>query len=205
MPRPTTASAAPCSPRARCPRALAECSEAIRLKPDFAEAHNNLGNALSEQGKWAEAVAEYRVAIGLKPDFAAGYLGLGTALQREGKMAEAVPAYREAIRLDPGSAEAHCNLGLVLMMQGDPDGALTLLRRGHELGTRRPGWRNPSAQWVADAERKVMEARLPALVKGEFRPKDAAERLGFARMCATRIGTPPPPACGTSSWRPNPG
>ena len=79
------------------------------------------------------------MAIGLKPGFAAGYLGLGTALQRDGKMAEAVPAYREAIRLDPGSAEAHCNLGLVLMMQGDPDGALTLLRRGHELGTRRPG------------------------------------------------------------------
>jgi tetratricopeptide (TPR) repeat protein len=164
--------------------AVAECREAIRLKPDFAEAHGNLGNALSEQGHWAEAAAEYRAAIRLKPDHAPGHLSLGTALQREGKLAEAVPEYREAIRLKPDSAEAHCNLGQILMMQGDPAGALPLLRRGHELGTRRPGWRNPSGQWIADAERKVMEARLPGLVKGEDRPKDAAERLAFARLCA---------------------
>jgi eukaryotic-like serine/threonine-protein kinase len=164
--------------------AVAECREAIRLNPDLAEAHNNLGNALGEQAKWAEAAAEYREAIRLKPDLAAGHLGKGTALQRQGKLVEAAPAFREAIRLDPRSAEAHCNLGLVLMMQGDPAGALPLLRRGHELGTRRPGWRNPSAQWIADAERDVMEARLSALVKGEVPPEDAAERLAMARMCA---------------------
>ena len=40
--------------------AIAECRTAIRLKPDFAEAHNNLGNALSDQGKTDEAIAEYR-------------------------------------------------------------------------------------------------------------------------------------------------
>ena len=42
--------------------------EAIRLKPDYAEAHNNLGIALTDQGKLDEAVAEYREAIRLKPD-----------------------------------------------------------------------------------------------------------------------------------------
>ena len=42
--------------------AIAEYRAAIRLKPDFAEAHCNLGNALTDQGKLDEAVAEYRAA-----------------------------------------------------------------------------------------------------------------------------------------------
>ncbi len=31
--------------------------------PNFAQAHNNLGFALSAQGKTSEAIAEYREAI----------------------------------------------------------------------------------------------------------------------------------------------
>jgi Flp pilus assembly protein TadD len=40
------------------------------LKPDYAEAHNNLGEALNELGKLNEAEASYKQAIALKPDFA---------------------------------------------------------------------------------------------------------------------------------------
>ena len=40
------------------------------MNPGYAEAHNNLGNALKEQGKLDEAVACYRRALELKPDFA---------------------------------------------------------------------------------------------------------------------------------------
>ena len=54
--------------RARLDEAIAEFREAIRLKPDYAEAHNNLGIALKAQGKLDEAIAEYRAAIRLKPD-----------------------------------------------------------------------------------------------------------------------------------------
>jgi len=43
---------------------------AIKLNPDFALAHNNLGSALSVEGKIEEAVSHYKMAIGLKPDFA---------------------------------------------------------------------------------------------------------------------------------------
>jgi serine/threonine-protein kinase len=59
-----------------------------------------------------------------------------------------------------------------------------MYRKGHELGTRQPGWRYPSAQWVAGAERlAALAARLPALLKGEDRPRDLAERLALAQMC----------------------
>ena len=46
---------------------MAQYQRALALKPDFAEAHNNLGNALQEQGKADEAVAHYRRALALKP------------------------------------------------------------------------------------------------------------------------------------------
>ncbi len=42
----------------------------MELKPDYAEAHNNLGNALKDQGKLNEAVACYRRALEAKPGFA---------------------------------------------------------------------------------------------------------------------------------------
>ena len=48
--------------------AVAAGREAIRLKPDDAHAHSNLGNALKDQGKLDEAIAEYRTAIRLKPE-----------------------------------------------------------------------------------------------------------------------------------------
>ena len=164
--------------------AIAEYREAIRLKPDLASAHFNLGNALRGRGKLDEAIAAYREAIRLKPDNAGAHNNLGLALADRGKVSEGIAEYREAIRLKPDYAEALCNLGLLLRRQGDYAGSLAMLRRGHELGSRQPGWPYPSAQWLAQAERMAaLAARLPALLKGEDRPRDVVERLTLARMC----------------------
>ena len=64
--------------------AIAACREAIRLKPDLAEAHSNLGNALRESGDVRGAIAAWREAIRLKPDFAAAHSNLGNALVDSG-------------------------------------------------------------------------------------------------------------------------
>ena len=44
--------------------------EAVRLKPDFAIAHFNLGCVLLEQAKRDEAMTHLREALRLKPDYA---------------------------------------------------------------------------------------------------------------------------------------
>ena len=51
---------------------------AIKLKPDYALAHNNLGNALFAEGKIEEAISHYKMAIKLKPDYALAHNNLGT-------------------------------------------------------------------------------------------------------------------------------
>jgi tetratricopeptide (TPR) repeat protein len=164
--------------------AIAAYREAIRLRPDDARAHTNLGNALRDQGKVDEAIAAYREAIRLQPDLAKAHGNLGEALRRQGKVDEAIAAYREAIRLRPDDAVAHRNLGVLLRGRGDYAGALAALRRGHELGSHRPGWPYPSAELVRQAERMAALApRLPALLKGEDRPRDVAERLALAQLC----------------------
>ena len=52
----------------------------LTTTPSFAEAHNNLGNALSAQGKLDKAVACYRRALDLKPDYVEAYNNFGYAL-----------------------------------------------------------------------------------------------------------------------------
>ena len=43
------------------------CSGRSRFKPDYADAHSNLGNALKEEGRLDEAVASYHRALELNP------------------------------------------------------------------------------------------------------------------------------------------
>jgi tetratricopeptide (TPR) repeat protein len=58
----------------RLPEAIAEYHAAIRLDPNYAEAHMNLGNALaSSPGHLPEAITEYREALRIAPGLAAGH------------------------------------------------------------------------------------------------------------------------------------
>src|SRR5205085_10035029 len=100
----------------------------------------------------------------------------GLALSGQAKFDEAITEYRTAIRRRPHFAEACCNLGGVLQRRGDYAEAVQMRRKGHELGSRRPDWRYPSAQWVAQAERALaLSQRFPAMLRGEDKPADNAE------------------------------
>jgi tetratricopeptide (TPR) repeat protein len=49
--------------------AVRHYEEALRFKPDFAEAHCNLGIALGRAGRIPEAIEHFEQALRLKPDF----------------------------------------------------------------------------------------------------------------------------------------
>jgi serine/threonine-protein kinase len=167
--------------------AEAELRAAIQSQPDLGLAHIQLGNVLADLGKLAEAEAEFRTSIRLQPDSDIAYYNLGTVLAAQGRSDETQAAYREALRRNPEFPEAHCNLGRLLLQSGLFAEGLEELRRGHELGTRRDDWRYPSGQWVSEAERMAaLVARLPAVLKGDDHPADAAERVTFAHLCYVR-------------------
>ena len=53
--------------------------KAIELDPKYADAYNNLGNALRGQKKLDEAIAAYRKAIELDPKYANAHNNLAMA------------------------------------------------------------------------------------------------------------------------------
>jgi serine/threonine protein kinase/Flp pilus assembly protein TadD len=132
--------------------------ELVRLQPENAEFRYALGDTLAAKGDLDEAVTALREAIRLKPDEAGWHNKLCGLFYRKRAWADAAAAAREAIRLKPDFAEAHCNLGQVLREQGRYREALAALRRGHELGSRYPGWRFPSARWVRECEALAVAA-----------------------------------------------
>jgi tetratricopeptide (TPR) repeat protein len=142
---------------------------------------------LKEQGRLEQAIAEYRKALQLNPNDPAFYYSLGNVLRETEHLDEAIAAYHKAIELDPNCANAYCNLGFALQRRGQFAEALASLRRGHEQGSKQPGWTSPSAQWVRDAERLVeLEPKLKAVLQGEGRPANEKERLELANLCGLK-------------------
>jgi serine/threonine protein kinase/Flp pilus assembly protein TadD len=158
--------------------------KAIELKPDQAEAYDNLGVVLITQGKREAAEAAFRKAIELKPGLAEAYHNLGNTLFEQKKLAGAEAAYREAIKWRPDFALAHCNLGRTLAQQGRFAEALAAAKRGDELGSKLPGWRYPSAQWVVQIQGLLdLDGKLPRFIKREAHPAGVAEKLAVANLC----------------------
>ena len=92
--------------------------QALALRPDLVEAHNNLGIVLGSLGRHEEAEQSYRRALALDPGIAIVHNNLGTALAALGKSEDAERSYRQALALTPAYAEAHNNLGNALAALG---------------------------------------------------------------------------------------
>jgi tetratricopeptide (TPR) repeat protein len=167
--------------------AMTAYRQAVACNPKDALAHYALGYTLDRKGNVDAAIASYRNAIAADPRYAWAHYNLGHALFRKGDRAGAIAAYRKAVAFNSGHAEAHCNLGHALREEGRFAEALAELKKGHELGSRRPKWPYASAGWVAHCQRLVeLDARLPAILKGEARAKDWSEQFEFARLCSLK-------------------
>jgi len=106
--------------------AIYHYSEALRIKPDFADAHNSLGTALQDQGRLEEAIAHYAEALRISPSHFKAHGNIGDMLILKRKTDEAISHYTEAIRINPDYIKAYVNLGEALASQGKFSEAITL-------------------------------------------------------------------------------
>jgi len=87
-------------------------------------AHDNLGDALADQGKREEARLEFAAAIKIKPGFAHPYSNMAKLAFDEGDFTAAAKWFGKALERRPHDPETHSNLAASLASQNQPDEAI---------------------------------------------------------------------------------
>lgn len=108
-------------------------SDVVAKSPLRARAHNNLGAAWLERGRFSEAEACFAEALRLDPREVSHATNLASALGAQGKIDEARVRLEEALRMDPENAQAHLNLGTALWKGGRNPEALSHFRDAARL------------------------------------------------------------------------
>jgi tetratricopeptide (TPR) repeat protein len=130
-------------PRERIEESIGHLQRAIDLKPDYAEAHYNLGTALERLERRDEAVAAYSRALALAPgerrvlqrlaavthDRASARLEQALQLENAGRLEEALRIYEDAVGIDASRAVIHRSIGRVNQKLGRVDAAVAAYGR----------------------------------------------------------------------------
>jgi tetratricopeptide (TPR) repeat protein len=98
-------------------RARKAYEQALKLKPDYVEAMNNLGTVFYSQKSYRRAIGWYGKALKIAPHeskSASIYMNLGTAYFARKRYDQATKSYRTALELDPEVFERHGNFGVML-------------------------------------------------------------------------------------------
>jgi Flp pilus assembly protein TadD len=159
--------------------AAKEYARAAELKPDFAEAHLNLGLALVDSDP-AAAAASFKHAADLtpkqaKPRFLAGY-----ALEHSGDYAGAAAQYEQASALDAKSFDVFFSWGRALLRSGDAAGAEQRFRQALALRADSAPAHLGLANSLVEQRKADAAAEFAEYLK--LQPADRAARLQLASL-----------------------
>jgi Tfp pilus assembly protein PilF len=116
---------------------------AIELRPDYSEAHNDLGQLLARQGRYDEAIREFDAAL-QNMYYGEAYVARcnrGEALHALGKKEEGRQEMRSCLAAAPRYCAGYRAFGRIEMQDGRSKEALELLGRYTELcGTVADAW-----------------------------------------------------------------
>lgn len=127
---------------------------ALKLNPEFAEAHNNLGNVLKDQGRQKEALSEYRKALKIYPDNPILLNNIGNTLFDIGETIQAIKYLTKTIELDSDYAEAYNNLGNAYCFLGKHDEAIEAYSKALALNPNIPAIHKNLAELLVEVGRR---------------------------------------------------
>ena len=156
-------------------KAIAEYKRALELAPDYAEAHNNLGNLLKDQKKYDEAIVHFESSIRIFPDNPSTHNNLGTAYAMKGDVNKAAVYFAKAVRIQPTYFDARQNLGNAYMLQGRLDAAEKELSEAVKMAK---GGMAYEQQRLAVAKAALGTAKTPAEQNAAGDEISAAEQAG---------------------------
>lgn len=103
----------------------------LAQRPDYAQAHNNLGVVLKDQGRLKEAEQSLRRALQIKPDYAGARWMLGTVLLAGGELSSGWAEYEWRFAANP---RLQCNFGGPIWRGENIHGRTILLTHEQGLG-----------------------------------------------------------------------
>lgn len=71
---------------------------ALTLMPEMADAHDNLANALTLEGRFDEAIGEFQLALAGRPNWTEARKNLKLAIERRDAILQDLAATRELLR-----------------------------------------------------------------------------------------------------------
>ena len=98
--------------------------EALRLNPNYPEAHINLGTIYRRTGQMEQSEREYQAALAIQAINADAHTGYGALLLQENRYSEALREFQKVVELRPESATGHYDVGRVLAALGRSDQAM---------------------------------------------------------------------------------
>jgi tetratricopeptide (TPR) repeat protein len=117
----------------RVDEALSLFKRGVTIRPEAADFHANLAEAMRILKRTDGAFEHARTALALDPSLPDAWNTLGLLLHEKKQFTDAEAAYREAIRQRPNYAAAHINLGSTLQAEGRLDDATESLRTANRL------------------------------------------------------------------------
>ena len=170
----------------------------MKIKPDYANAHYNLGVALASRGRTDEAIAHFRAAVKIKPDYANAHYNLVCALASRGRIDEAITHYHKFLEIKPDDIHALNDLAWLRATcpkSSFRDGAegVALAQRALRLSDgREPIILDTLAAAYAEAGRfpDAVQTARKALELAERQNKAALAKNVKARMRLYEAGTP---------------
>jgi tetratricopeptide (TPR) repeat protein len=106
---------------------------AVRIKPDFAEGHNSLGNAYQALNLTERAEKNLRRAVAEEPSNAVFHYNFGNLMLKLQRYDEAEKAYGEALAIDRNYKEACVNRGNALRNLSRRTESLAMFERSLEI------------------------------------------------------------------------
>ena len=93
--------------------------QAIRLNPQMAQTHYQLGNVYVHRNRLDLAKIKFSESIKLDPDFAEAYQWLGRIALMQNQLEKSIGYYKKAITLKPDDASSYYNLAKIHRLKGD--------------------------------------------------------------------------------------
>ena len=127
----------------RLDEAKEKLAAAVRLAPEFPEAHYNLGVLLTRLGQDEAALEQFRTVVDSKADVPAAWVSLGAFYINRGKTAEALAVFDDALARFPDKTwqqipEFYFNYGIVLGRVGRTGEAIEQVKIALQLGPGMP-------------------------------------------------------------------